>query len=177
MSRPTSYLDALLRTPSTTPLESKTVEKKCYILRGLPGAGKTYRARELSDGLSTLHCGWHNTDQYFMVTEKGKDERVYKYDHRHVQEYHDRNFNEFVKSIKQEKPIVIVDNTNTRRLDYNRYVIVARQAGYTVIEEIVGERDPETGFFTPEFIELCISRNIHKVPQETVERMAKNFEF
>ncbi len=138
-----------------------------YIIRGLPGSGKSTLTQELHhlyvmDGIS---CRYFNTDEHFV--EKG----VYRFDPSKLGEYHERNYQEFCDALQDEVSICIVDNTNTQKWEYERYVEAAKEAGYNVVILTVGQPKDEA------HIQECIERNIHKCPAEAIRRMSNRFEF
>ena len=103
--------------------------KICYILRGLPGTGKSMLAR-------TMEMGWgyaksFSTDDYFMVNGK------YQFDPSKLGEYHQKNLNaadDYMKSFKDSHNTImcIIDNTNTQHWEYEKYIQSAENNGFMV---------------------------------------------
>lgn len=141
--------------------------QRVYILRGLPGSGKSTRTKQIQahHGLikqSSIVC---STDDFF--TNKTTDK--YEFNPRLLGVNHARNFDKFCKAIRNNIEVIIVDNCNIRRHDFKRYVEEAKKAGYEVVEEIIGTFD-EAG------IQISIQRNQHNVPESSIRRMAQNWE-
>jgi|GEM_PF-2329737 len=132
-------------------------KKIVYIMRGVPGSGKSTVAREIAhpDGII------HSTDSKFY-DEHGE----YVFDPKRLKEYHDENFDDFCKSLDAGVPIAILDNTNVQSWHYERYVEAAEKAGYAV-------RIIEMLFPDPE---EAAQRNEHNVSKETIERMIMAWE-
>lgn len=127
-----------------------------YIMRGVPGSGKSTRARELAGSTGIVH----SSDDYFFVDGK------YHFDAARLQEFHDRNFAAFCLSLRRGIPIVIADNTNAKIAYFQRYIEAARQAGYQVT--IV----PMPHLTAAE----ASRRTIHAVPVEVIQRMLDEWE-
>lgn len=135
------------------------MKKTVYILRGLPGSGKSTVAKALGG----LVC---STDD-FRYDEKGN----YVFDPDKNEEHHRQNFERFKRGLELGVDRIVVDNTNTRRWEYEHYEAAAIEAGYEVHILTVG--NPKSA------VEIAKSaaRNVHRVPLETVKRMAVRFEF
>lgn len=127
---------------------------QAFILRGLPGSGKSYWAKEVKDAKIV------SADAYFMVDGK------YQFDLSKLREAHNWCLLKFMEHITNHRPeTIIVDNTNIRIFEFSPYYRIAEVFGFEVkIVQI--QRD----------LEKCILNNIHSVPKETIELMAKSFE-
>lgn len=130
----------------------KTEQKTVYIMRGLPGSGKsTYTKKNFPD--ATV-C---SADSFFM------NEGEYRFDpsklawaHQQCQEYFSAAvevFNDFE---------VVVDNTNTTSKEMKFYIEKALENHYNVV---ILEF-----YVTPE---VSAARNTHGVPLEAIKRMAQ----
>lgn len=126
-------------------------DRTVIIMRGIPGSGKSTRARELVGDTGVIH----STDEYFM-----KD-GTYLFDATRIGLYHRLNFEAFVRSLEAGTSPVIVDNTNIRRRDFKRYVKAAGEAGYDVVEEVIPMPS----------IDVAVERNTHGIPREAIQRM------
>lgn len=96
--------------------------KTLIIMRGLPGSGKSTKAKTLAGEQGLIY----STDDFFMVNGK------YEYDPKMIGEYHNRNFERTQKAMFEGKPLIIVDNTNIRLWEMKKYVIAGEQNGYTI---------------------------------------------
>ena len=147
--------------------------KICYILRGLPGTGKSLLSQQ-------LQMGWGNaksfsTDDYFMV--RGE----YQFDPSKLGEYHQKNLNaadDYMKRFKARSsvpsgseisPICIIDNTNTQHWEYEKYIQSAENNGF-MVQIISIDWDAKD-------IPLYAERNSHGVPVEAIYRMAARWEY
>ncbi len=140
--------------------------KICYILRGLPGTGKSMLAR-------TMEMGWgyaksFSTDDYFMVNGK------YQFDPSKLGEYHQKNLNaadDYMKSFKDSHNTImcIIDNTNTQHWEYEKYIQSAENNGF-MVQIITIDWDAKD-------IPLYAERNSHGVPEEAIQRMADRWEY
>ncbi len=125
-------------------------------MRGVPGSGKSTVAKMLANGIGKIH----STDDFFVVDGK------YHFDPERLQENHDRNFEAFCRSINEDVPIIICDNTNVKRQYFEPYINVAIQAGYFVAFVLMPHPDPE----------VAVQRTIHKVPITTIQQMIAEWE-
>jgi hypothetical protein len=134
--------------------------KRAVILRGLPGSGKSTLAALL--GADPEHV--HSTDFYFMVDGE------YRFDATKLGHNHELNFKAFLQDVIAGIPLVVVDNTNTRLWEFERYRQAAIQAGYEVTEVTVGR--PKSA----EHQEQCFVRCEHDVRLEQIQKMGARFE-
>lgn len=130
--------------------------KIAYIMRGVPGSGKSTAARLLAGSEGVIH----STDDYFMV------DGIYCFDPRQLKAYHEANYQAFCNSLTLGKQPVICDNTNTQRWQFARYAESARQAGYIVAYITMKHPDPQK----------AANRNVHKVPEGVIRRMIDTWE-
>lgn len=133
-----------------------------YIMRGLPGAGKSTKVKQLAEEFAEdyVYC---SADSYFEKSDK------YEFDRSKLWLAHKKCWDDFVwgVSVSPER-YVIVDNTNTTFKEYQKYVDFAKSYKWKVI--IVDLYD---GGLTD--IELTI-RNKHGVPLEAIQRMRARYE-
>lgn len=141
----------------------KKQQKKCVIMRGISGSGKTTRAKEIikasqDEGLTSVKL---STDDFFVSDGK------YDFDASKLKENHQKNFDAFKLALQKNTKMVIIDNTNTQIWEYSRYEKLARKSGYEVMIIIM----PDYDFISnPE-------RNTHLVPIEVLERQRTNLGF
>lgn len=135
-------------------------EKTLYIVRGLPGSGKSTFAKKLV-GDDFLVC---EADKYFTDVEgdynfditKIKD--AHKWCHDRVETYMKDSLvnNQFYREIA-------VSNTFTQEWEMKPYYLLAEKYGYKVFCVIVENRHGGT--------------NLHDVPEDKLEIMRNRFEF
>jgi tRNA uridine 5-carbamoylmethylation protein Kti12 len=135
-----------------------------YILRGLPGAGKS----TLADSLATAYLDAAGldldpidviceADQYFMDPDG-----VYRFDPSRLKEAHEYSQKKALSLIRRGSPIIIVSNTSTKEWEFAPYMEMGHAAEYAVFSLIVENRHE--------------GESIHGVPEEALERMAERFE-
>ena len=123
---------------------------KLTLIRGLPGSGKSTRAREIAQQTGAVHL---EADQWFMVNGEYKfDPSKLHHAHRWCQEQAKQN-------LKMGNDVV-VSNTFTRRREAKPYIDMANQLGAKL--EII----TATGDYG----------SIHDVPDEAIERMRARWE-
>uniref|UniRef100_A0A1A8CBZ1 NEDD4 binding protein 2-like 2 n=1 Tax=Nothobranchius kadleci TaxID=1051664 RepID=A0A1A8CBZ1_NOTKA len=130
------------------------------LMRGLPGSGKTTRAREL---LPIGPCGVIlSTDDYFA------QKYGYQYDPGLLGVAHEWNQSRANNALNDGRSPVIIDNTNLQAWEMKPYVKMALERGYKV-----DFCEPETSWkFDPLELE---KRNKHGVPQEKIKQMMDRF--
>lgn len=133
-------------------------------MRGLPGSGKSTKAKELvGEGVI------HSTDSFFEDPSTGE----YKFDPSKIGEYHQKNLEAAVDSMRKGITPVIIDNTNIKRWEFKKYTDAADHFGYEVKFVIL---DP-TNYTENEIQELVErQKRTHNVPKEAIIRMLKNWE-
>lgn len=128
-----------------------------YIIRGVPGSGKTTVAKAIVGTKGKIH----STDNYFY-----DNAGVFRFDWRKYEEFHDKNFAGFCESLNQKIPVVVLDNTNIKVKDFGRYVAAVEKKNYAVRLVEMPVSDPKE----------AAQRNTHGVPEKTIIKMLKNFE-
>jgi len=126
------------------------MNKVLYIVRGIPGSGKTTFAQSLG-------CPVFEADMFF-VNKQG----VYNFDGSKIKDAHawcqemveDEMFNQHEK--------VAVSNTFTQDWEMKPYYDMAKTYGYTVFSVIVENRHG--------------GENLHGVPEDKVQIMKNRFE-
>jgi predicted kinase len=122
--------------------------KELFLLRGLPGAGKSTLAKSLG-GMQI------EADKYFM------DGDEYKFDPSKLKEAHAWCQNAVSVWMKSQDKI-IVSNTFTQEWEMQPYYDLAEKYGYRVYSLIVENRHGGV--------------NEHGVPEEKLEQMKQRFE-
>jgi predicted kinase len=90
-------------------------DKNLIIMRGVPGSGKSTKAKKISNGSGLIF----STDDFFIV--KGE----YIYDPKMIGQYHEQNFERTLKAMKEATPLIIIDNTNVKLWEMKKYVEAA----------------------------------------------------
>jgi predicted kinase len=133
-------------------------------MRGLPGSGKSTRAKELlEEGVI------HSTDSFLTDPITGE----YKFNPNRIKDYHQQNLEEAIQSMKDGISPVIIDNTNVQRWQYQKYIDAAEELGYEVKFETL---DPTN--YSDDFIKELAERQkrTHNVPEYVIIDMLKKWE-
>ncbi len=129
--------------------------RKVVVMRGPSGSGKsTYIQQHLKEA----HVC--SADKFFI-----QEDGSYQFDKSRIGEAHKWCKKQFKKALKDAKPLVVLDNTNTQVWEFSPYVQMAKDFGYEV-EFVRLDTPPGT----------AASRNVHGVPTEAVWRMAARME-
>ena len=125
------------------------MEKVLYIVRGIPGSGKSTFAKTLG--------GQHYEADMFFIDEEGN----YKFDVTKIKDAH-QWCQSFVKSdMILEYPKIVVSNTSTQEWEMEPYFNLAKEFGYTVFSVVVENRHGGT--------------NQHGVPEDKLQMMKDRF--
>jgi predicted kinase len=140
------------------------MNKTLIIMRGLPGSGKSTRARELQ-GEGVIHA----TDSYLTDPNTGE----YKFDPEKIKDYHRQNLEDAIKSMEAGISPVIIDNTNVQKWEFEKYLDAAEVNGYDVKFETL---DPTN--YSEDFIRELAERQkkTHNVPEQVIIDMLKRWE-
>lgn len=140
--------------------------KVMVILRGPPGCGKSYIAREIIDATTSDEYHHHifSSDDYFY-DRRGQ----YNFNPNHLGEAHQSNKIRVERYALDGWSPLIVDNTNIRTWEMNNYLEIALRYGY-----IVHMVEPDTAWSGS--AGKLATKNSHNVPKETIERMMLNYE-
>jgi tRNA A37 threonylcarbamoyladenosine biosynthesis protein TsaE len=126
------------------------MEKSLFLLRGLPGAGKSTLAKTIGG----LH---YEADMYFVAPDG-----TYHFDVTRIKDAHNWCRYKVKEAMKAELPKVIVSNTFTQEWEMEAYYLLAKELGYTVFSLIVENRHNGV--------------NEHGVPADKLEIMKNRFE-
>lgn len=150
------------------------MERYAFIMRGIPGSGKSTVAKKIGQGLFPGHFvgtnpatgHWkrdfviHSTDDLCMVDGE------YQFDIELAGERHAQNLQNFKDSCAAGKPCVIVDNTNVKTEQYHPYMRAAEEHGYRVVLVELPHPAPL----------VAAQRNAHGVPLEVINQMVMDWE-
>lgn len=140
--------------------------KILYIMRGLPGSGKSTMAQAIAkaETLAGKSVKIASADFYHY-----DETRNYNFKVENLAAAHEQCRKTCEDAMRHGTDIVILDNTNIKKMDYQIYLYLAEQYKYTV-QFVV----PETQWaFDPEG---CWRRNIHGVPLERIQMMSEKYE-
>lgn len=124
------------------------MKRSLIILRGLPGSGKT----SLAEILDAPIC---SADDYFMKDGK------YLWNKEELGSAHQWCLGRCEFHMRQDAEKIIVANTSTTARELKPYYDLAQKYGYQVFSVIVENRHE--------------GKNIHNVPEETLQKMAERF--
>ena len=136
------------------------MEKKLFIIRGLPGSGKSTLAKILvGPGSDFLIC---EADKYF-IDENGE----YKFDSSKIKLAHNycqSQTSAWMSSNSDQVNVdrIVVSNTFTQEWEMKPYFDLAKEHDYTVFSLIVENRHG--------------GKNVHDCPEETITKMRERFE-
>lgn len=127
------------------------MDKMLYLIRGLPGAGKSTFARQLASTFCAEHV---EADMFFML--RGQ----YVFDVRELHNAHKwcQERSEFLMDLGRP---VVVSNTFTTEKELKPYLALAEKYGYRVTSLIVENRHG--------------NQSVHNVPEETLVKMKNRF--
>jgi predicted kinase len=127
------------------------MKNSLYLVRGLPGSGKSTFA-------SSLGYPVFEADQYFIDPETNE----YNFDMSKIKLAHSWCKLRVEHGMEDGLDKIIVSNTFTQEWEMQPYIDLAKKYGYTVFTIVVENRHGGT--------------NIHAVPEETLTRMRDRFE-
>jgi predicted kinase len=134
---------------------NEEVERKLYIMIGLPGSGKSTFIKTLNN--PTI-C---SADHYF---EKSGE---YKFDINKLGSAHQECKNKCLDSMLMSKPLIVIDNTNLNDKERKPYEDMAEKYGYEIVY-ILFEPNKKN-------IETLAKRNLHGVTAAKLEVMLDRY--
>lgn len=138
--------------------------KTLYIMRGVPGSGKSTKARELlGDSTTGIIL---STDDFFTL-----DTGTYEFDAKRLGDAHQWNQQRARKAITSGMSPVIIDNTHVCKWEALPYVLMALEHAYDV-----QVAEPETKWWKERDLQQLSIMNTHGVDPVTIERMLSRWE-
>jgi predicted kinase len=129
--------------------------KTLYIVRGMPGSGKSTFAKSIGG----IHI---EADQFFMINgEYNFDITKIKLAHKYCQNQTEAWMKTDGVQVNNDK--IVVSNTFTQEWEMKPYFELAEKYGYIVFTVIVENRHGR--------------KNIHDVPEDKIQQMKDRFEF
>lgn len=126
------------------------MEKTLYIVRGIPGSGKSTFAKTLG--------GQNYEADMFFINENGE----YNFDFTKIKDAHQWCQGMVKGDMILEYPKIVVSNTSTQEWELEPYFEMAKEFGYNVFSVVVENRHGGT--------------NTHGVPEDKLELMRNRFE-
>jgi predicted kinase len=140
-----------------------TNSKKLIIMRGLPGSGKSYTAKQLGGYV-------FSTDDEFMINGN------YEFDGAKLIRAHKNTQEKVLQAFKKGLSPIILDNTNVTYDDMKYYVLLAEQYDYNIeFKESTADWWTLTKDSTPEekekLADILAKKNEHGVPKDNIIKM------
>ncbi|XP_002720631.3 NEDD4-binding protein 2-like 1 isoform X2 [Oryctolagus cuniculus] len=148
--------------PRGTPPRRHSFKKHLYLLRGLPGSGKTTLARQLQHDFPRALI--FSTDDFFF-----REDGAYEFNPHFLEEAHEWNQKRARKAMRNGISPIIIDNTNLHAWEMKPYAVMALENNYEVIF-----REPDTRWKFN--VQELARRNIHGVSREKIHRMKERYE-
>jgi predicted kinase len=126
------------------------MEKVLYIVRGIPGSGKSTFAKTLG--------GQHYEADMFFIDEEGN----YNFDVSKIKDAHQWCQSIVKTDMILEYPKIVVSNTSTQEWEMEPYFKLAKEYGYTVFSVVVENRHEGV--------------NQHGVPEDKLQMMKDRFQ-
>ena len=146
-----------------------SISLEAYILHGTPGSGKSTRAIEIANEYAKGDIEGKSyeiisTDKYWL-----DENNEYKFNINLLGDAHNWAFREWHDACHEGITLLILDNTNIQRKEWENYAHVASYCGY----------DVNHISFKPENIDQALewnARGLHYVPDKTVINMFNRWE-
>lgn len=133
-----------------------------YLIRGLPGSGKTTLAEHIVN--SPAYAGINpaikvEADQFFVSSNGHKE--TYNFDRRFLGAAHDEAYGKTMRYLREGKSVAVANTFSTSR-ELNRYLQGVERCGLKVEIKII----------------KCVGQygNVHGVPRRAIEKMRSRWE-
>ncbi len=135
--------------------------KVFYVPRGLPGSGKSHRVRRLiATHRDVGHDVYVFSNDDYMYESPG----LYRWTPKKARDAVAWNLDRFEAAIANDADVLILDNTNLSPRVCRPFVLLAHDAGYSVVF-----LEPNTPWAWD--IDELFKRNEHGVPRKSLEAM------
>lgn len=150
---------------------TKNTNKYVYIMRGVPGSGKTSFIQDHCPlGVPAYECNAMHffrkpaTDSNGSGSGNSKECVQYKFNPRCLPRAYNQCFFHFMNQIFNNTPLIYVNNPNIQLWEFENYIHLAKRFGYRI--KIVD-------FYcaTEDLAVYLASRNVYKIPEETCRSM------
>lgn len=147
------------------------MNKILYILRGIPGSGKSFIAKQLVPVDNIF-----STDNYWGLN--------YDFDITKLGEAHKWNQIQIEIAMNIGTTPIAVDNTNITVKDISPYIKLATKYNYNVIYkeptspwwiELIKRIENKDQIGIQESIDILYTKNIHNVPRQVIEKMVQKW--
>jgi len=126
------------------------MEKVIYIVRGIPGSGKSTFAKQLTSNVFEAdHYFYDNDGNYNFIPSEIKEA------HKECQQF-------VGYAMESSIPKIAVSNTFTQEWEMEPYFELAKKYGYTVFTVVVENRHG--------------GKNVHDVPEDKIQMMKDRFQ-
>jgi len=174
-------------------VSSRAYRRVLYVMRGLPGSGKSTMARETlrehltaievpSSGgierIAPLYRGFIlSTDDFFSPIHEETGIEHYVFDIKRIGSNHQRNQTRCAVAMELGVTPIIVDNTNTMFWEMKPYLELAKQHGYAIVVKDV-QRIFKDSISLEVLKQRCLARDAQgkDIPDVALERMWKRYE-
>jgi predicted ABC-type ATPase len=163
MEKRLSSLDPRQQYELLTAIKDWEGGKQFIIMRGIPGSGKSTKAKNLAGNQGQVF----SADDYHVIMGGGE----YMWMPKNVKNAHIWNQNRALAAFKADIPIIVIDNTNTTIREMRAFLPHIREAmqrGYKVSIE-----EPDTSWAFD--IEECFKKGTHNVPKEVLQEMFNRY--
>jgi len=143
---------------------AESTKQPVIILRGIPGSGKTTFRKTLEEAFEAAGIEVAVASADFFHERSG----VYQFDIRNLGASHNACRVAAINALFDGKAVVI-DNTNTKRFEYETYLLLAKRLNrpvYVVAMNVATRAD----------FRICLARQTHGVPHDTMRAMFCDWE-
>ena len=133
------------------------MDKTIIIMVGPSGCGKSTKAKQHMDNVDNSVLV--SADHFFEKSGK------YVFDGGKLGLAHASCQSKFLEYVKENKPLIVVDNTNTTARERDIYIKTGKQYGYKIMVDVLNVD-----------IDTCAARNLHRVNREIVSKQASRID-